>query len=143
MKVGIVSPYFGTIGGGERYVLTVAKFFLNRGDKVDIFADDAINSQIALDFFGLDLRQANFVANSFFGSWANIASRLATSLKYDLIFFLSDGSIPVSLARNNWLHFQTPFQQANRQNPVNKIKLSRFRAIICNSKFTKHYIDRT
>lgn len=143
MKIGIVSPYFGTIGGGERYMLTAARFFLNRGDRVDIFSGDLVNSPITQEFFGLDLRQANFIADPFFGPQADIINRITTSIKYDLMFFLSDGSIPISFARQNWLHFQTPFQNDHRQNFVDKLKLSRFRAVICNSKFTKYYIDRT
>ena len=143
MKVGIASPYFGTIGGGERYMFSAAKFFLDKGDQVDIFSGNSVDAKNVSNYFGLDLKKANFVADVFFGENSNFLRRLLVSAKYDLIFFLSDGSIPTSFAKKNWLHFQTPFRFSDKKSLINKIKLLRFQKIICNSKFTKSFIDST
>lgn len=142
MKVGIVSPYLETMGGGERYVLTVAEFFLKRGDEVDIFWDHREDKEKLTKIFNLDLSQARFVPDVFFNS-RNILEKLAATARYDLMFFLSDGSIPSTLARKNILHFQRPFRFTNQRTFANKLKFSRFSAVVCNSQFTKRDIDRT
>lgn len=130
MKVGIYSPYFETYGGGERYALSVAEFFLKRGDTVDIFSGGKLDRATAKERFGLDIDKAG------------IKNRLNTR-GYDLFFAVSDGSIPFSWAKRNWLHFQVPFTYANQRTIANKIKLFRYAKIICNSGFTKKYIDKT
>lgn len=142
MKVGIVSPYLETMGGGERYVLTAAEFFLQRGHTVNIFWNRSQDKEKLIQTFNLDLSKANFVPDVFFNN-KNILEKLLTTTGYDLMFFLSDGSIPTSLAKKNILHFQRPFRLPNQKNLFNKIKLSRFSAIVCNSNFTKKDIDKT
>jgi glycosyltransferase involved in cell wall biosynthesis len=59
------------------------------------------------------------------------------SRAYDLIFFLTDGSIPTTFAKYNILHFQIPFQHIS----VHPVKLSRFQTVVCNSDFTRGHID--
>lgn len=142
MKVGIFSPYLETMGGGERYLLTVAEFFCCRGDQIDIFWSKDRDLAKIKDRFNLDLTGVNFRDNIFDGKM-NLLDRLVQTMNYDLIFFLSDGSIPTSLAKKNILHFQTPFHYDNQNTLVNKLKLSRFSAVVCNSFFTKRYIDGT
>ena len=131
MKVGIYSPYFGTYGGGERYVLTAAEFFLGRGDRVDIYETGGLNKDKVKDFFGIDISKANLISGK------------KTTFGYDLFFFLSDGGIPFSFAKKNILHFQTPLKYANQKTLANKIKLCRFAHFICNSALTKNEFDRT
>lgn len=130
MKVGIYSPYFDTMGGGERYALTVAEFFLKRKDRVTIFDGGKLDKKSVKQRFDLNVNEA-FTKN-----------RLST-FGYDLFFFVSDGSIPFSLAKRNILHFQVPFKFYNGQNILNKLKLSRFSHVVCNSNFTKKSIDET
>ncbi len=128
MKVGLFSPYLDTMGGGERYFLTAAEFFLKRGDKVDLFwPDETIATEIK-NRFDIDVSKANFV-KSF------------RTLGYDVIFFLSDGSVPLSWAKKTIIHFQVPFTHI-KNNLLTKWKLSRA-IVVCNSVFTKHYIDET
>lgn len=134
MKVGVVSPYLSIMGGGERYVLTVAEFFLTRNDTVEIFSKDNINPSEIKDRFDLDLTGANFRKG-----W----HRWQSTIAFDLMFFLSDGSIPMSFAAKNILHFQTPFNYINQRTLANKLKLSRFLKVVCNSQFTKRFVDQT
>ena len=66
MKVGIFSPYLETMGGGERYVLTAAEFFQNRGDEVSIFWDRQQDKNKLAEIFSLDLSRTKFVPDVFF-----------------------------------------------------------------------------
>lgn len=134
MKVGVFSPYLGTMGGGERYILSAVEFFLNRNDTVEIFSNDKITYSEIKDRFDLDLSKA--VSKKQWDRWMS-------TIGYDLMFFVSDGSIPTSLAAKNILHFQVPFSYKNQITILNRIKLSRFNWLICNSEFTKKFVDRT
>jgi len=130
MKVGIYSPYFDVFGGGEHYILTVAEYFQNRGDDVTIFSPRKIDAS----FLGIALDRVRFV------SWP---TNIIDTAIYDLIFFLSDGSIPTLLSSKNILHFQTPFNYSNQKTFLNKLKLLRINATVCNSAFTKKFVDQT
>jgi glycosyltransferase involved in cell wall biosynthesis len=59
-----------------------------------------------------------------------------------LCFWVSDGSIPLLRARNNILHFQFPFKDVGGKNMLNRMKFMRINSVVCNSKFTKKFIDK-
>ncbi|MBM3205360.1 glycosyltransferase family 4 protein [Candidatus Shapirobacteria bacterium] len=138
-KAAIYDPYLDTLGGGERYTLTVADC-LNKNDfRVDIFWDDkSIKSKIE-PRLGIKVERINFLPNIFNKS-GNEKKRILRN--YDLIFFLSDGSIPFLTAKQNLLHFQVPFHGVGGKNLLNRLKLRKIKAIICNSLFTKKFIDQ-
>lgn len=142
MKAGIFSPYFQTFGGGERYVLTVAEYLLKNSHSVDIIGAQNFNPAQVKDRFDLDLTGARFCPDIFFNK-TGLVSKLWKTSKYDLIFFLSDGSLPLLLGRKNILHFQVPFNFIDQKNFLNKIKLHTISEIVCNSQFTKKFIDKT
>jgi glycosyltransferase involved in cell wall biosynthesis len=173
-RAAIYDPYLDTLGGGERYCLTVAEILLKHGYKVDLFwsgNQDLIEK--AQQRFSLELRDINLVKDIFqvkpkqidlfeeeenlfdtinrslnpqkiHQKITNFISKLKTTSKYDIFFYLGDGSIPVLLGKQNFLHVQVPF--FNEKNIFNKIitksKLMLFSKIICNSQFTaKFYQD--
>jgi glycosyltransferase involved in cell wall biosynthesis len=144
MKIGIYTPYLDTLGGGERYMLTFAEYCLQRGWEVELFWEDEETVYKASQ--RLNLRLNNLVCNSrIFKGLQEDASYASKIQKwwgiggYDLIFFLSDGSIPNLRAKQNWLHFQVPFQL--QSDSWTRKKLTKINRVICNSKFTKKFID--
>jgi len=84
-----------------------------------------------------DLDKVNFIFNP-----KNLIEKLKLTKNYDLVFWLSDGSVPLLFGKNNILHFQVPFRNVNGKSLLNKIKLSRINNIVCNSSFTKEVIDK-
>lgn len=134
MKIGFYSPYLDSLSGGERYTLTLASYWSKAHD-VSLFWDDASIIKKAEDRLHIDLSRVHTVENVF--ATRNIFKKMMVSRGYDLIFFLTDGSIPTTFAKYNILHFQVPFQHI----PVYPVKLSRFQAVVCNSEFTKRNID--
>ena len=138
MKFGFYSPYLDTFGGGERYMLTLASH-LSKGHIVDIFWDDpAIKAPLAR-FLKIDLANTRFVKNIF---KASFFKKTYSTFGYNFIFILSDGSVPLTLASRNVLHFQVPFNFP----PVSlrtKVKLTRYGFTVTNSNFTKSYIDKS
>lgn len=130
-KVLIVNPYWDSLGGGERYVASLAKLLLSKGWLVDILWREDYSTQI-YSRFGLELKGVN---------WQPGAYSPGLSSKYDLLFWLSDGSLPISFARKTIIHMQFPFQNVHGRTLPNILK-SRFYTFVVNSHFTKTFIDR-
>lgn len=140
MKVGIYSPYLDTLGGGERYILTIANL-LSQNHQVTIFWDDPSIRVKVKDFLAIDLTNVSFAPN-IFSAQASLIQKVIETRKLDLLIFLSDGSIPFSLAKKTILHFQEPFN-FNGRTISNRLKLRRIAKVIVNSLFTKKFIDQT
>lgn len=130
MRAAIHNPYLDTLGGGERYTLSLAKVLIEKGYQVDIeWKNIEIIKQLE-SRFGMSLKDINVVSDIKRGNG------------YDLCFWVSDGSVPSLLSRKNILHFQFPFQGVNGKSLLNKMKLFRINNVVCNSEFTKTYIDK-
>ena len=170
-RAAIYDPYLDTLGGGERYCLTVAEILLKHGYKVDLFwsgKQDLIEK--AEQRFSLNLKGLNLVKDIFqikphqidlFEEKQNLFNVINRSLntrkihqkvttfinklketsKYDVLFYLGDGSIPIVFAKQNFLHIQVPFsnQKSNFSKLISKSKLLLFSKIICNSEFTAKF----
>lgn len=138
LKAAIYDPYLDTLGGGERYCLSVAEILSQNGYEVDIFwsGDQDILSRVQ-DRFALDLSGVKLVPDIFglskkrielieenlpenFHSQPapnrDILSRLKNFLNkkqvlsdYNFLFYLSDGSSPFLFSKKNFLHVQVPF----------------------------------
>ena len=130
-KATIYNPYLDTLGGGERYTLTFAKVLAEVGYDVDIEWKNKNIIEKLSKRFGLKLSQN-----------IKIVESVNRGENYDLVFWVTDGSIPTLKATNNHLHFQVPFHNVNGKSLLNKMKLFRIKKIICNSNFTKNVIDK-
>lgn len=142
MKIGIFTPYLNSLSGGEKYILTAAEC-LSSKHEVFIFWDKRFESEIkekAFEKFGIKLSAVKFT-NNIFDRGVSLFSRLFLSKAYDYIIFLSDGSIPFVLS-NLIIHFQFPVEWVNAKSFKTKIKFSNIKNVICNSSFTKSYIDK-
>jgi len=138
LKFGFFSPYLDTFGGGERYMLTLASH-LSQNNMVDIFWDDSNIKPPLSRFLKIDLTKTRFVANIFNKSFLGKAY---STYGYNLIFVISDGSVPSTFAAKNILHFQVPFNFPPPDRKT-KLKLGRYKWVVTNSQFTKTYIDRS
>lgn len=141
MKVGIYSPYLSTGGGGERYFLTIAQLLSFEHESVELFGNEEIDVPRLEKRLGLDLSRVNYHKINFVK--LDLVRRLLITLSCDVFFFLSDGSIPLSLSRNSILHFQTPFSFPKRVSLWDRLKMRLINAVICNSNYTKKYIDES
>lgn len=146
MKIGIYSPYLDSFGGGERYMLTIAEI-LSSQHQVDLFMDqhhqalgpeelkNGLSKRFNLNLLNLNLVQAPL------GAGGDFIKRLFFLKKYDLFFYLTDGSVFYATAKKNILHFQVPFKNTTNNNLWGKIKLSSWNLAICNSNFTQKVIE--
>ncbi len=142
MKALIVSPYLDKVGGGERYIFTLSRIISDLGwhtyfawDDLSVIHETANKLSLNLGHVGLDpeikkLYHSKLPASLYF-----------KTRKYDLVFYLSDGSIPLLGGRRNFLHMQVPFHGVLGRTFSNQLKLRNVERIIVNSRFTKKVID--
>lgn len=130
-----------TVGGGERYMLTIAQI-LSKNNQVNFLLDTHLQTldlktitQKAAKLLGLDLSRVQFIASPL-GKDSSFLKRLQFLKDYDLLFYLTDGSIFFSSAKKNILHIQSPIKVSNNS-LWKKIKESSWNLIIYNSLFTK------
>ncbi|HWS49339.1 MAG TPA: glycosyltransferase family 4 protein [Candidatus Methanoperedens sp.] len=171
LKAAIYDPYLDTLGGGERYCLTVCEILLKHGYHVDIFWSgnqeivESAKQRFALnlegltlkpDIFGLTHQKIELIEENtpdtlhsisipkanIFQKITNYINKYKVLSKYDLVFFLSDGSIPFLFSKNNILHIQVPFIQkiTPKDKILNLIKQKFINSVVCNSNFTSKFI---
>lgn len=140
MRIGIYDPYLDSLGGGEKYMLSAASC-LSDENEVLVFWDDPTILEKATTKLNIDLSKVKTTQNIFSPEIPTI-KKLDESIRYDFIFFLSDGSIPFTLAKKTILHFQFPVEWVQGNTFVNKLKFKQIYDVICNSKFTQKYIDK-
>ncbi len=140
-KIGIFDPYLNTLGGGERYILSIASCLAQQSD-VSIFWDD---DSILLDAekkFNIPLAKVQFTAN-IFSKHTSLFKRFLQERSYDAIFYMSDGSIPFLHSKNNILIFQFPVNWVKGNNARTILKLRKINRSLVYSDFVKQYIDKT
>lgn len=145
MKIAIYSPYLDTLGGGERYMLTIAEHF-SSNHTTDILVDSHLIKSDLIELkrklserFDLDLDKVNLVPAPI-GINTSFLKRYFFLKQYDLLIALTDGSIFYCSAKRGILHIQTPLRNNSLKSSVwGKTKLSSWDEIIYNSFFTQSH----
>lgn len=140
MRVGVYDPYLDDLGGGEKYMMTLA-VCLSQDNDVDVFWDNLDDLDKLQKRFNIDFTKINISPNVFSPKFPMI-KRLFATKKYDAIFFLSDGSIPFVASKKLFIHIQQPLSKLQNDSFISKIKLSRVTSFFCNSEYTKSFIDK-
>lgn len=130
MRAAVVNPYLDSLGGGERYTLAVCEALVDAGYTVDIEWNDQGIKEKLVSRFGISMKGISIVDDVKRGDG------------YHVCFWVSDGSIPLMHAQKNILHFQVPFTGVNGKSLMNRMKLFRIKHVVCNSNFTKYFVDR-
>lgn len=141
-KAGIYSPYWNTLGGGEKYLAHAGIALAKNGYEVELWWNDNKLPGLLSDRFGL--KANDLIVNPRGYRVVTESSLIRKSLLYrgyDLVLFVSDGSLPVLTGKKNILHFQVPFKSVNGNNLSSRLKKMTFTKVVCNSKFTKSVVD--
>lgn len=143
MKAAIYSPYLDTLGGGEKYMMSIAEI-LSEGNSVEVLIDEHLLS-LGIDLkdklskrFNLNLKTVNFIKAPV-GKNSSSLERIFFLKKYDVLFYLTDGSIFYPTSMKNILHIQSPLPGQPAKSWWGKIKLRGWDLIIYNSNFTKDH----
>ena len=137
MRIGIFDPYLDDLGGGEKYMMTMAEC-LSKHHQVSVFWDSKEDLDKLLKRFTIDLSKIKLTKNIFAPKFG-FFNRIRESRKFDTIIFLSDGSIPFLLSKKTFLHIQQPLAEIENKNLKTKIKFLRISGIFCNSEYSKSF----
>lgn len=143
LKALIVSPYLDHLGGGERYMLTVASVLETLGYQIHFAWDNLSQIQELSSLLGITLKQPFVVPelkSLYFGH--NPIHTYQATRPFDVVVYLSDGSIPLLGGKKNILHMQVPFHGVGGRGLKNRLKLKTISSTIVNSNFTKSIIDQ-
>lgn len=141
-KALIVSPYLDHLGGGERYMLTCGCALESLGYEVAIGWDNLESINRITQLLAINLRRPvlDQKIKSLYHHTSPLAMFMATRA-YDVVVYLSDGSIPLLGGKTNLLHMQVPFHNVGGKSLKNKLKLKTIKRVIVNSHFTKDIVD--
>jgi len=142
-KALIYDQYLDTLGGGERYTLSFAKALSDLGFQVDIAWEYQETINQATDRFNLDFSSLKANRDAFEtitkGSFWN---KYQLTKSYDLVFWVSDGSLPFLFSKMNLVHFQVPFKKLGGNFFGNLTKSLFIHKFIYNSVFTKGIVEK-
>jgi glycosyltransferase involved in cell wall biosynthesis len=131
MKVLFYSPYLNILGGGEHHLFQFASC-LSQEHQVYLVWPNPQIVKLAQARFNLDLSSLKILPF--------LPPRFQLK-EFDLLVFVSDGSIPFLPVSKSVLFFMSPFQHVHGRSLINQIKLKFINHIICNSYYTKKFID--
>lgn len=149
MRTAIYSPYLDTFGGGEKYMMTIAEALSGSGNYVvevlldrnldslgGIYLKDKLSQQ-----FALNLNRVNFIKAPI-GKDSSFLERAFFLKHYDILFYLTDGSIFYPTSGRNILHIQSPLVGQPAKSIWGKLKLRGWDLIIYNSRFTQEHSEK-
>jgi glycosyltransferase involved in cell wall biosynthesis len=141
MKIGLYSPFLAdNIGGGERYLLTVAECLLPQ-HQVDLIVPQ-LTPGLKEKFnrsFNLKLAGLNFVVGPFNPQSSGL-DRAKFTHQYDIFYYMTDASFFISKAKKNIVHFMIPFNRP--PNLIQRFKLRYWPIKVANSFFTKNSLEK-
>lgn len=141
-KALIVSPYLDHLGGGERYMLSTAQILESLGYQIVFGWDNLEEINNLADMLGIHLNNPHLdPAIKKLYMHHNPLSMYMATRSYDLVFYLSDGSLPLLGGKRNLVHMQVPFHGVGGKSIKNKLKKMLIHHVVVNSAFTKKVID--
>ncbi len=142
-KALIVSPYLNHLGGGERYMLTAASVLEKLGYEIYFSWDNLEEINKLSSMLGIELITPRIDSRikDLYSQGQGVAMYQATR-PYDVVVYLSDGSLPLLGGKNNIVHMQVPFMGVGGRSWKNKLKKLFIHHVIVNSEFTKRVIDQ-
>lgn len=140
MRIGIYDPYLDDLGGGEKYMMTLA-LCLTGKHEVTVFWDHKEDVMDLAKRFGMDVSRIKITPN-IFTQKTSFLKRFLSTRKYDAIVFLSDGSIPFVGSKKLFLHIQQPLPLYQSKSVLGSWKISRVTEFFSNSEYTKSFLQK-
>ncbi len=148
MKICLYSPYVPPhTGGGEKYLFDVAQVLATRHQVVvAVSSIQPLSSEVQQQlsrtysrFVDQPLTNLTFTATPL-GTSASAWQKWWWTGQFDLIYYVTDGSLFFSRARRNILHIQVPLL-LDKSTPVEQLKLKNWQVKNTNSNFTRQVVE--
>ncbi len=137
-KAALYNPYLDTLGGGEKYTLSILQVLDDLGFHIDIYWDEDLTSAIK-DRLNIEFKNLTFVPN-IFKSKSIFLKKLTILKEYEIFFYITDGSYFISSAKKNFVYAMVPDRHLY-SGFLNKIKLLNWR-FITHSRFTQKFLAK-
>ena len=147
MKICLYSPYIPKhTGGGEKYLFDVASVLAEHHEVcIAISASDLANETDIRKryelFLNRSLKNITFISSPIDSAVSSLEKLLWTK-QFDVLYYLTDGSLFFSLAKKNILHIQFPLQ-LDKSGLVEQLKLKNWQVKNTNSEFTKRVVEKS
>jgi len=130
-KVGVYDPYLDTLGGGEKYILSIMDVFAELGYEIDIFWDQDLSKEIKDRFSLQSIKRLKWInKKNFKNLWT-----------YDYFFYITDGSYFFSGAKKNFVYAMIPDKKLYSLSLINRLKLINYQ-FITHSLFTQKWLKK-
>lgn len=134
-RFAILDPYLDTLGGGERYVLTIAEHYRKKA-RVDLFWERASIKEAIFKRFNIDIDGVNLLPFE-----KKMFRNYYKTRQYDIFFYVTDGSLFLSNAKKSILIVQSPVHIPKINSIFDNIKLRTWPIILCYSHFMERIIE--
>lgn len=138
-KAGLYNPYLDVLGGGEKHILSILKALEDKYE-INLFWDKNLEVKIKQKFF-LEFTNEIKWRSNIFKKKGNWWEKFITLRKFDLFFYVTDGSYFFSPARKNFVFCMVPKKELYSMNVINRFKTLNFR-FISNSRFTQFWLEK-
>lgn len=139
IRVALYDPYLNTLGGGEKFILSVLEVLAEQGFEINIFWDKNLNKEIKNRFSLQSIKRLKWLPNIFKDS--NTLRTLRTLQTFDYFFYVTDGSYFFSGAKNNFIYAMIPDKKLYNLNLINRLKLINYK-FITHSLFTQKWLNK-
>ena len=130
-KVALYDPYLDTLGGGEKYILSIADVFADLGYEINIFWNKDLSHKVKERFALQCIDTLKWVdKNNLKNLWS-----------YDYFFYVTDGSYFFSGAKNNFVYAMIPDKKLYSLSLINRLKLINYQ-FITHSLFTQKWLKK-
>ncbi len=137
-RVALYNPFLDTLGGGERYILSIMKALSEFDYESTIFWDENLTTAIEKRLH-LTFQRLTFAPNIF--KHHSVIKILTTLKDYDLFLYVTDGSYFASSAKKNIIYTMIPDKMLYKKNLINNLKLYNYR-FISHSYFTQQILKK-
>lgn len=138
-RAALYNPYLDTLGGGEKYILSILKVLEEEDYALDIFWDTNLQNEFKVKFNLSFDYLLNFLPNIFDDNFGFVKKMLQLN-KYDYFFYVTDGGYFFSTAKKNFVYAMVPQAPLYQQTTVNKLKILNYK-FITHSKFIQKFLN--
>jgi len=150
MKICLYSPYVPEhTGGGEKYFFDVARILSTRHQvSIAVSSLQPIGTDLEYTlrqryetFLGQPLTEIQFI-DSPLGTSLSAWQKLHWTAQFDVMYYITDGSLFFSRAGKNILHIQVPLR-LKKSGLIEQLKLLNWQMKNTNSNFTKLVVEKS
>ncbi len=131
IKVGMYDPFLDTLGGGEKYILSIMDVFAELGYEINIIWNKNLTQEIKNRFSLQSIKRLKFLP----------LKTLKGLQTFDYFFYVTDGSYFFSGAKKNFIYAMIPDKKLYSKNLINRLKLINYQ-FITHSVFTQKWLSK-